>query len=65
MTIERVAAAKAAPHAAPVPVGIALALRVVDRVRKGAASKANDRKVAVFLIGGPRAAQIARLRAKP
>jgi hypothetical protein len=65
MTTERVAAAKAAPQAAPVPVGIALALRVVDRVRKGAASKANDRKAAAFLIDGPRAVRIARPRAIP
>ena len=65
MTTERAAAAKAAHRAAPAPVGIAMAPRAADRVRKGAASKANDRKVAVFLIGGPRAAQIARLRAKP
>ena len=65
MTTERAAAAKVAPHAAPVPVGIAMAPRAADRVRKGVASKANDRKAAVFLIGGLRAVLTARLRAIP
>ena len=69
MTTKRVVAAKAAPRAAPVLVGTAMALRVeirgADPVLRGAVSKVRAQKGDVLIAAAPKAGRIAPRLAKP
>ena len=69
MTTERAAAAKAVPHAAPVLVGTAMALRVdlpgAAPVPRDAVSKVRAQKGDVLIVAAPKAGRIARHRVRP